>query len=51
MKFATYAALVGLLANVDAIDFDGDGIDDTPEEEEYVEPGRGEEDWYEADEI
>ena len=36
MKFATLLAL-GLVANVDAIDYDGDGIDDMEVEEEEAE--------------
>jgi hypothetical protein len=40
MKFTTLAAL-GLLANVDAIDYDGDGTDDyeVPAEEECTGKG------------
>jgi hypothetical protein len=52
MKFATLLAL-GLISTVNAIDFDGDGIDDTPEdaEDEEDEGNRRDPEWYEEEEF
>jgi hypothetical protein len=51
MKYATLLAL-GLISTVNTIDFDGDGIDDTPEDAEDEEDEGmwgGEDEWYEED--
>jgi len=52
MKYATLLAL-GLISTVNAIDFDGDGIDDTPTdaEEEEDEGNRRDPEWYEEEEF
>ena len=51
MKYATLLAL-GLISTVNAIDFDGDGIDDTPTDaEEEDEGNRRDPEWYEEEEF
>ena len=48
-----YFALLALLGSATAIDFDGDGIDDTPEDADTYEDDEGmwggEDEWYEED--
>ena len=52
MKYATLLAL-GLISTVNAIDFDGDGIDDTPDEADDGEDegNRRDDEWYEEEEF
>ena len=46
MKYLTLAALLGF-SKIKAIDFDGDGVDDTPERPDDMDDGGDEDYWYE----